>query len=109
MHDRAFCHMLFCLLQSNYPPYHGGGGGAAYPPMGGYNSGPPPPPGMGSAYNVNQYGEGYGGNMLSSLSVVTDIVLLLQCITVHMTTGPLKKLSQAEKKSQCSINTHTSM
>ncbi|KAK7507185.1 hypothetical protein BaRGS_00001120 [Batillaria attramentaria] len=50
------------LMTSNYPSYHAGGGyppqfGGAYPP----NSGPPPPPGMGSAYNVNQYGGGFGG------------------------------------------------
>lgn len=54
---------MFGQFPSNYPAYHfgGGGGGAAYPPQFGdlANSGPPPPPGMGSAYNVNQYG--YGG------------------------------------------------
>lgn len=52
-------------MYSNYPSFHVGGGDAAYPLQFGdfANSGPPPPPGMGSPYNVNQYGYvgGFGG------------------------------------------------
>lgn len=44
------------MMPSNYPAYHYGGG-AQYVSYA--NSGPPPPPGV-SAYDVNQYGYGYG-------------------------------------------------